>query len=166
MTNALRCAVSLGLLLSVAVVLPAQDFGIAVGSKAPGARVETLDGREVDLADYLGKVPVVMEFWATWCSNCKALEPKIQSAIQRYGDRVRFVAIAVSVNQSPDRVRAHKEAHGLRQEFLYDRKGYASDAYEVPATSYIVVVDAKGVVVYTGLGSDQDIEAAVRKALP
>ena len=55
MRNASRWAASLGLLLSVAAVLPAQDFGIAVGSKAPGARVETLDGREVDLAEYLGK---------------------------------------------------------------------------------------------------------------
>jgi thiol-disulfide isomerase/thioredoxin len=157
--------ISLGMAFLLAPTLAAQDFGIALGSKAPGARVETLDGKEVDLADYLGKGPVLIEFWATWCGNCKALEPKMQAAIRKYGDRVHFLAVAVSVNQSPERIRAHKEAHGLLQDFVYDRKGYATDAYEVPATSYVVAVNARGVVVYTGLGSNQDIEAAVRKAL-
>jgi ribosomal protein S5 len=35
----------------------------------------------------------------------------------------------------------------------------------VPATSYVVVLDRKGKVVYTGVGGDQDLEAAIRKAL-
>jgi uncharacterized UPF0146 family protein len=48
---------------------------------------------------------------------------------------------------------------------VYDRKGYAADAYEVPATSYIVVVNGMGKVVYTGVGADQDVEAALAKAL-
>ncbi|MEP7346651.1 MAG: hypothetical protein ABI877_15375, partial [Gemmatimonadaceae bacterium] len=71
----------------------------------------------------------------------------------------------VSVNQSVERVKAYKEKHGMSQDIVWDRKGFAADAYEVPATSYIVVVDAKGKVVYTGVGADQDIDAAVRKAI-
>ena len=51
------------------------DLGIEVCSAAPGAKVATLDGKETDLANYIGKMPVVMEFWATWCPNCKELEP-------------------------------------------------------------------------------------------
>ena len=35
----------------------------------------------------------------------------------------------------------------------------------MPATSYVVVLDKKGKVVYTGLGGKQDLEAAIRKAL-
>jgi ribosomal protein S5 len=35
----------------------------------------------------------------------------------------------------------------------------------VPATSYVVVTDRTGKVVYTGLGGEQDIEAAIQKAL-
>lgn len=143
----------------------AQDSGIATGSAAPGAVVETLEGKTIDLSQFVGKQPVLIQFWATWCPNCKALEPKIEAAMKRYGRQMKFVAVAVSVNQSVERVKAYREKHGMSQEIVWDRKGFAADAYEVPATSYIVVVNAKGKVVYTGLGADQDIDAAVRKAM-
>jgi hypothetical protein len=51
-------------------------------------------------------------------------------------------------------------------EFVYDRAGKATDVYEAPATSYIVVVDRGGKIVYTGQGPDQDLDAAIRKASP
>jgi thiol-disulfide isomerase/thioredoxin len=143
----------------------AQESGIIVGSDAPGAAVETLDGKALDLAEYVKKGPTLLQFWATWCSNCKALEPKINAAIAKYAGKVKFVAVAVSVNQSVDRIKAYRDKYHMQHDIVYDRKGYASDAYEVAATSYIVVVDGKGKVVYTGLGSDQDIDAAVAKAL-
>jgi len=143
----------------------AQDSGIAVGSDAPGAMVESLDGKPMDLADFVKKGPTVLQFWATWCTNCKALEPQINAAITKYSGKVRFVAVAVSVNQSVDRIKAYRDKYHMQHDIVYDRKGYAADAYEVAATSYIVVVDGKGKVVYTGLGADQNIDAAVAKAL-
>lgn len=156
---------SLAGLVMTATVAGAQESGIAVGSDAPGAAVETLDGKAVDLADYVKKGPTLLQFWATWCSNCKALEPKINAAIRKYEGKVKFVAVAVSVNQTVDRIKAYRDKYHMSHDIVYDRKGYAADAYEVAATSYIVVVDGKGKIVYTGLGSDQDIEAAVAKAL-
>ena len=152
-------------LLAAPLALPAQDSGIPVGSKAPAAVVESLDGKSVDLASWIGKTPVLIEFWATWCPNCKELEPAMAAAHRKYGDRVRFVGVAVSVNQSPELVRRYAAKHALPLEILFDRKGTASDAYDVPATSYVVVIDRAGKVVYTGLGGDQDLEAALKKAL-
>jgi hypothetical protein len=38
-------------------------------------------------------------------------------------------------------------------------------AYDVPSTSFIAIVDAKGRVAYTGVGADQDLEAALRKVV-
>ena len=63
----------------------AQDLGIEVGSTAPAAKVHTLDGKEADLAQYVGKTPVVMEFWATWCPNCNELEPTLVAVAKKYG---------------------------------------------------------------------------------
>lgn len=145
--------------------LSAQESGIRVGSKAPAAAVQTLDGKPANLSSYIGKTPVVMEFWATWCPSCEELEPAMAAARAKFGSQVRFVGVAVSVNQSPERVRRYTERHKLPLEVVYDRDGQASEAYQVPATSYVVVVNQAGVVVYTGLGGDQDIEAAIRKAM-
>jgi peroxiredoxin len=149
----------------VASPLAAQDLGIALGEKAPGGPLETLAGQTVDLSSFIGKQPVVIEFWATWCGNCKQLEPAMRAAITKHGAQVKFVTVAVSVNQSFERVKAWQAANKMPGELLYDRKGTVSGAYDVPATSYVVVIDKTGKVVYTGVGGTQNLDAAIRKAL-
>ena len=152
--------------LMLARALPAQDpMGLAVGTKAPGALVQTLDGKRVDLATFLGKGPVVLEFWALWCGNCKELEPQLLSLVKTYAGKVTFVSVAVSVNESPERVQRYIAKYGFTHQVLFDAEGAATDAYAVPATSYVVVVDRNGKIVYTGLGGDQNLEAAVAKGL-
>jgi len=142
-----------------------QDLGIEIGSVAPAAKVHTLDGHEADLSQYTGKTPVLMEFWATWCPNCKELEPTLLDAAKKYGTKIKFVGVAVSVNESPDRVKAFVAKHGLPGDQYFDTKGNATGAFDVPATSYVVVINKAGKVVYTGLGGKQNLEAAIKKAL-
>jgi thiol-disulfide isomerase/thioredoxin len=143
----------------------AQESGIPVGTKAPSALVATLDGKPVDIGSWVGKVPMVIEFWATWCPSCKELEPAFLSLEKKYGKRVKFMGIAVSASQSPARVKAYAQKYKYSHETFFDDRGKATEAYEVPATSYVVVVDRKGDVVYTGLGGKQDLEPAILRAL-
>ena len=152
---------------TIALASPAhgQDFGLPVGSSAPVASVQALDGRTVSLAQYVGKGPVLIQFWAAWCATCRELMPSFQRAQQLYGSRVKFVAVAVSANESLERVRRYSAAHKFTHTVLYDASGEAVDRFNVPATSYIVVLDRRGRIVYTGVGGDQDLVAAVRKAL-
>ena len=157
--------VGLVVLGPVGDALGAQDSGIEIGAKGPAAAVETLDGKPADLAQYVGKTPVLIEFWATWCGSCKELEPQLRALHARYGKQVKFVGVAVSVNQSPALVKRYVDRHRMPGDQLYDRRGNATGAYDVPATSYIVVLDRTGKVVYTGLGGDQKLEPAIRKAL-
>ena len=152
-------------LCAFALPARAQDLGIAVGKRAPSAVVQTLSGKPVDLGSYVGKGPMLIEFWATWCPQCHALEPALLAAQKKYGSRVRFVGVAVSIRQSPEKIRAYATKHGLKHELLFDAEGNAASVYDAPATSYVVVVNKAGTIVYTGLGGDQDLEAAIKKAL-
>ena len=163
MRRLLLAAVSL--LLAAPVAARAQDIGLEIVTQAPPAAVQTLDGRPANLSEFIGKGPVLLEFWATWCPNCRALEPQMQAVARKYAGRLRIVAVAVSVNQSPERVKAYVAKHALPGTFVFDTKGAATGAYDVPATSYILVLDRTGKVVYTGQGPDQNLDAAVRKAL-
>jgi hypothetical protein len=86
-------------------------------------------------------------------------------AYERYGDRVRFFAIAVAVGQSESRVRGHLDEHPVPYRTLWDGRGEAVRAFQAPATSYIAILEASGAVAYTGLGRDQDIDAAIRSVL-
>jgi thiol-disulfide isomerase/thioredoxin len=159
----LAAAIATGFLVARPVV--AQDLGIEVGTRAPAVTVNALDGKSVDLGQYIGKTPMLIEFWATWCPNCRELMPTLLDAEKKYGKKVKFVALAVAINQSPERVRRFLAAHPLPHDTFYDTEGKAAGAFDAPATSYVVVLDRTGKVVYTGLGGKQDLDAALKKAL-
>lgn len=141
------------------------DAGIPVGSKAPVVTINDLDGKPVDLGAFIGKKPVLLEFWATWCALCKELLPQLQAVKKAYGDRVEILGVNVTVNDSKARIRRYLEEHRPPFRVLFDEKGVGARAYDVPATSYIVVLDQSGKVVYTGSGGDQDLVRAVRKGV-
>ncbi len=141
------------------------EIGIALGERPELVEIEDLDGNTVSLAQYVGDRPVLIEFWARWCELCEELYPQMVDAHARYGDRVEFLAVAVSVAQSQRSVRRHLEDEPVEFPMLWDDGGRAVRAFLAPGTSYIVVLDAEGRVTYTGAGADQDIEAAVLTAL-
>ena len=149
----------------LAADLSAQEIGLPVGSAAPNVTIETLDGRPAPLSPNWGKRPVLLEFWATWCPNCEQIEPAVRRVAERFRGRLDVVGVTVSYNQNPERVKRYAERHGLTHSILYDRAGDASEAYRVPATSYVVIVGTDGRVAYTGLGGDQALEAAVERIL-
>lgn len=143
--------------------LSAQDIGLSVGATGPALTLADMDGKAVDLGRYVGKQPVLLEFWATWCPLCKALEPSLKAAHARYGNQVQFVAIAVAVNESPRSITRHLAEHPLPFPVLYDRDGAAVRAYQAPTTSYIVVLDKTGKVAYTGAGAEQDVASVLAR---
>ncbi len=169
MVKPCRATLALGAALFALASPPAlraqdDEVGLPVGSPAPAAAVQDLDGRPVDLAQLVGKRPVVLEFWATWCPICAALMPRVVAAQAKYGDRVDFVEVAVAVNETRASVQRHVAQHPYPFRFVWDATGAAVRAYQAPTTSYVVVVNAAGRGVYPGTGSDQDIEAANRRA--
>src|SRR5688572_28044591 len=128
--------------------------------------LESLSGDTVSLSRWVGKKPDVVEFWATWCPICEELLPRMEAAQKKYGDRAEFLVIAVAVNQSTRSVLRHLDRHPMPFTFLWDRNGAAVRAFQAPSTSYVAVLDAKGKVVYTGVGAEQVIEASLRRAVP
>jgi len=152
-------------LLVGASSLPAQgEAGIPVGSAAPVVTVNDLDGKPVNLGQWIGRQPVLIEWWATWCENCELLLPRLQAARKLTGDRVEFIGINVTVNQTPDRVRRYLQQHDVPFRVLFDTEGASTRAYLAPATSFVVIVDASGKVIYTGVGGDQAFEPALKRA--
>lgn len=145
------------------VQLPAQDEGIGVGSRAPAVTVPDLEGRPVDLGRNFGTKPVFIEFWATWCPICEDLLPRVRAARAKYGDRVQFIGVNVAVNQTRDRVRRYLAQHQVPFDVVYDEEGTSTRAFDAPQTSYIVIVDARGVVAYTGVGTEQKFEEALTR---
>jgi peroxiredoxin len=164
--GARRLPVSLGwaavVLACLAGPAGAQERRLSVGDRAPAVVVHDLDRKPVDLGAYIGKRPVLLEFWATWCELCEQLLPRVRAAHAEFGDRVEFFGVNVTVNQSPTRVRRWVESNHPPFRTLYDDEGTSTRAYAAPATSYVVVVDRQGKVAYTGTGGTQDLSTVLR----
>jgi thiol-disulfide isomerase/thioredoxin len=163
----MRISIALAWLSVLALVSPhrvaGQESGIAVGSRAPAVTIHDLDGKSVDLGQYIGKKPIFLEFWATWCELCEKLLPRVRAAQAAYGNKVEFIGVNVTVNQSPERVRKYLETHKPAFRTLYDDQGNGTRAYQAPATSYVVIVDRSGKVVYTGTGGAQEFDRPLRQ---
>lgn len=142
-----------------------EEGGPAIGAPAPRVHTTDLDGRTVDLGRWLGKGPVLIEFWATWCTPCAELMPAVDSAHARFGDRVTFLGVNVAMNESVPGVRAWVAQHRPGFQVLYDSSAAAIRAYDIQATSTVIIVGADGRVAYAGVGAAQDISRALARLL-
>lgn len=161
----LRMLLPLVVLLLPAARASAQDVGIELGKVPPAVTIEDLDGNPVSLQDYVGRKPVLIEFWAEWCDVCDVLEPRLKAAAKQHAGKAEVLVVAVAVNQSKRSVRRHLEKHPAPGRLLWDTSGRATRAFEAPSTSYVVVLDAKGRVTYTGVGANQDLAGALQRAI-
>lgn len=163
-----------GAALALALLLPgrveAQDgvagVGLPLGTQAPAASVQDLDGKAVQLLDLIkpGK-PALLEFWATWCEQCEALQPQIDRIQREMGSQINVVAVAVGVAQTPRRVKRHIEEHDPGYPYVFDARGDAVRKFNAATTSIIMLLDRDGKVVYADVGPEQDVYGAVKKLL-
>lgn len=166
--TSVRMAFALLLALPLAVHAQAGGEGsvsLPIGTVGPGAALEDLEGNAVDLINYTRGKPAIIEFWATWCELCEALQPQLDRIQAQHGDRVNVVAVAVGVAQTVRRVQRHLEDHDPGYPYLWDARGAAVRAYNATTTSIVVMLDARGRVAYTGVGSEQNLTAAAERLL-
>jgi thiol-disulfide isomerase/thioredoxin len=103
-------------------------------------RLRSLDGKEVSLADFSGKV-VFLNFWATWCPPCVEEMPSMMRLYEKLRSKPNFVFLAVSSDDGWDPVRKFFGSGPPPFTVLLDARGEIAQRYgttQFPET-YVLV---------------------------
>jgi peroxiredoxin len=128
------------------------------GSKAADFSLQDMNGKNVRLSDYRGKV-VLLEFWATWCPPCRASIPGIEKIFKAYKDK-GLVVLAVSLDEGGwDSVKSFISKNGVTYTVLKGNDD-VSESYQVRTIPMLLIVDKEGRISkrYLGFGSEDDLE--------
>lgn len=114
---------------------------------APDFTLQKLGGENISLADYRGKKPVVVDFWASWCPNCRRDLPHLNRFYEKYKDQVEV--IAVNLQEDEGTVGRFVSSNSLSFPVALDPQGSASRAYNVQYTNFHVLINKDGEIVKT-----------------
>lgn len=136
------------------------DGSEAAGEAAPDFTLEALDGSMVSLASLRGK-PVVLDFWATWCSPCVFQIPILNAFHERNGDRVEVLGVAIDVD-GREVVAPFADEHDIGYRVLLGDTALAQ-SYQAMGFPTLYVIDEEGVIrsAHIGVLDGEDLVASV-----
>ncbi len=135
------------------VFLTAFVFAVPkMGSPAPDFQLPDLEGAKTySLADFKGKV-ILLNFWASWCTGCKAEMPEFINLQEEYKDK-GFLIVAVNVDRSSEKAKKFlkelEELTGKKINFLvlHDGKKKVIKKYKPIGMPSSYLIDKNGVLV-------------------
>lgn len=122
------------------------------GVPAPDFRLPDLNGQEVTLSQFRGKV-VFLNFWATWCPPCIEEMPSI-NALQKKVQSNDFVILTVNIDQTGrENIKKFVDSRGLEFRVLLDPKSDVSAGkYGISGVPETFLIDRNGIVIERYIG--------------
>lgn len=135
---------------------PARAQNIETGMVAPDVALPAPNGTVVALSSLKGKY-VLLDFWASWCGPCRAENPNVVAAYNKYKDK-NFTVYGVSLDHNKEKWEQAIKDDGLAWTQVSDLKGWSSEAatiYSIQSIPSNVLIGPDGKVIARNLrGSD------------
>lgn len=134
----------------------------AIGTMAPDITMPDVNGASFSLSSLQGKY-VLVDFWASWCGPCRAENPNLVAAYNKYKNK-NFTILGVSLDKTKEAWLDGIEEDGLPWKQISDLKYWSSEAvglYGFNGIPYNVLIDPTGKVIADNLrGSALDAKLA------
>ncbi len=137
----------------------------AVGAAAPDFVLKSVDGKDVRLSDYKGRV-VLLNFWATWCPPCRSEMPSIES-LSRKMNGYDFVILAVSIDGfETSQLKNIISPNHYSFTILHDPEQKVADTYLITGIPTTYIIDKDGVIIDKSVGAEYwDSEDRIRQLM-
>lgn len=123
------------------------------GFQAPEFTLETLNGEAISLANYDDQ-PVLVFFWASWCSICKRTMPGLQSVYNDYASLgFEILAVNTTYQDTLSSAANYYTNQGYSFPMLLDRSGDISQTYRLSAVPLSVLINPGGEIFDVIIGS-------------
>jgi thiol-disulfide isomerase/thioredoxin len=140
-----------------------QNDSSASDYAAPDFTVYDEYGNAVQLSDYFGK-PIVLNFWASWCTYCIQEMPHFNNAYYKYPD-VQFLMVNVTDGTDETLASAQSFINGSNFDFpvLYDTSLDATNKYQAYALPMTIFIDENGELVtyFSGMLTADNLERGI-----
>jgi thiol-disulfide isomerase/thioredoxin len=130
----------------------AKEESPRIGYLAPNFRLINLHGEDVSVAGLAGKV-LFINFWATWCTPCKAEMPSMELLYHDYKNK-EFEMLAVSSDmEGASVVQPFVQKLALSYPILLDPDFHVDDKYLIQSVPTTILVDKNGVITHRMVGA-------------
>lgn len=145
----MKHAFSIILTLFLFVMLPAAG-GYAASNNFT---LEDLDGDLFVLEENLGKGPILIDFWATWCTPCKHALPHLQELMEKYQDQgLTVLTISIDSPKSQSKLKPYVRSKKFTFPVLLDTNSEVLRQFNGNSVPFQVLLDKDGNVIETHTG--------------
>ena len=135
------------------------------GQLAPDFTTVDMAGVEFSLQQDAVDMPIVIDFWATWCPPCRREFPLLNDFQKAHEGEVMVVAVTSEEADSEEEIRTYLEENEIVFRIIHDPTRTFSQQYFVRAIPYVVVIDTTGTIVATHLGYSTEIREELEMEL-
>nr|WP_288228489.1 TlpA disulfide reductase family protein [uncultured Clostridium sp.] len=113
------------------------------------------DNNKVKLSEYKRKKPVVVNFWASWCSPCKYEMPYFQEATNKYNNEdleILMINVTDGMRETKESAEEFMEKEGYNMNVMFDIDLDAANKYQLNGIPRTIFIDKEGNLVYDHVG--------------